>query len=98
MNEIDPRDLLMLAVVYQTRALENAGTPEGDADLMHAKRYRLCAKEILELRTKVEKTENREPIAWMFTDNCGTHFTDDPRDWMAAAGIETVTPLVAKES
>jgi len=36
-----------------------------------------------------------EPVAWQFSDNCGTHYTDDRRDWYDAVGIESVTPLYA---
>jgi hypothetical protein len=36
-----------------------------------------------------------EPVAWMFTNAWGTHYTDDKRDWLDAIGIESVTPLYA---
>ena len=45
----------------------------------------------------IENAENyarsEEPVAWMISDNCGTHFTEDKRDWYDAAGVESITPL-----
>lgn len=34
-----------------------------------------------------------EPVAWMFSDNYGTHYTDDKREWYDGVGIESVIPL-----
>lgn len=47
------------------------------------------------LRTALdaEKPADVEPVAWMFTDSWGTHFTEDKRDWYDTVGIESVTPL-----
>ena len=36
---------------------------------------------------------SEEPVAWMISDNCGTHFIEDKRDWYDAAGVESITPL-----
>lgn len=36
-----------------------------------------------------------EPVVWQFSDNYGTHYTDDRREWYDAVGIESVMPLYA---
>ena len=37
-----------------------------------------------------------EPVAWMYTDRFGTHFTDEKDEWEIAEGIESVQPLYAR--
>ena len=39
---------------------------------------------------------NIKPIAWMYTDRWGTHFTEDENEILDGVGIESVTPLLAE--
>lgn len=37
-----------------------------------------------------------KPIAWMYTDRWGTHFTEDENEILDGVGIESWTPLLAE--
>jgi len=39
---------------------------------------------------------NIKPIAWMYTDRWGTHFTEDENEILDGVGIESWTPLLAE--
>ena len=36
-----------------------------------------------------------DPVAWLFADSFGEHYTGDKRDWYDGVGVESVTPLYA---
>ena len=61
--DLDPRELLNLAQIYQSKAIELAGTPEGDEALVHARRYRLCAERIARLHREVKTQTERADTA-----------------------------------
>ena len=44
----------------------------------------------------VDAVGGDEPVAWMYTDRFGTHFTDEKDEWEIAEGIESVQPLYAR--
>lgn len=41
----------------------------------------------------IEGEEHMKPIAWMYRDALGTHFTEYEQEWVDTEGVEYVAPL-----
>ena len=68
-----------------------------EAELLRADYGRIAMRKALAIQPddSALKVWLEEPVAWMFSDSWGTHYTDDKREWYDAVGIESVTPLYA---
>ena len=75
--------------------LEILRNPQGWNDHVVRDARLIAADEIERLTAEnaALKAAQSEPVAWVFTDAWGTHYTDDKREWFDAVGIESVTPL-----
>jgi len=50
---------------------------------------------LAEAQSTLAKLREQKPVAWMYRDAWGTHFTDDRWDVLDALGVEDVTGLYA---
>lgn len=50
---------------------------------------------LAEAQAILAKLLEQKPVAWMYADSWGTHFTEEKREVMESHGVEEVTELYA---